>query len=255
MKLHHAQFRLLFPLLVLLGLLGVVPAAYATDACCYITGVNSKTDVVTAKVNSTGQLFQFRLKNRAQLSQLKVGQAIYANLKTDQISLDGKNVVGSILYGSVGHLVPPNTNNPTAEAPSAAGATCNVMLVDRQRRQAVAEDQDASIFEFTASPAVLQNLQPQQRIYANFSRKKVSLDGKTVAGSITRIVDQTSPTGEIHPERENYQCLPGYCYCRGGRDGPDCQAMTGDPQACSKSGGFFECDSHGRCFCSRPPTK
>jgi|1185.fasta_scaffold153147_2 hypothetical protein len=112
MTVRNVQFRFLLVLLAFVVLLAAAPAAYSQNPCCHITGVNSRTDAVTAKVDASGQLFQFTLNNRAQTSQLKVGQPVYANLKTNQVSLDGTHVVGSVLYGSLGHLVPPNTNNP-----------------------------------------------------------------------------------------------------------------------------------------------
>lgn len=130
---------------------------------------------------------------------------------------------------------------------------CKVVIVDAAHHLAVAEDQNGQIFEFTASPAVLQGLQPGQLVYANFARKEVSLDGKNVSGAMTRVMSPdglgTAPTGSLQPHMaEAFQCEPGYCFCHGGRDSVDCQNMQ--TTAC---GSYFECDSRGRCFCSRRP--
>ena len=97
MNLRNAQFRLLFALFAFIVLLVAAPAAYASVPCCQITAINSQTGVVTAKVNATGQVFQFKLNDAAQVRTLKVGQAIYANMTAKQVSLDGKIPAGTIL--------------------------------------------------------------------------------------------------------------------------------------------------------------
>jgi hypothetical protein len=82
---------------VLILICVAAPAAHAIKACCQITSINTRTGIVTAKVNTTGQTLQFSLMNRAQLNQLQVGQALYANFKANQVSLDGKTPAGMIL--------------------------------------------------------------------------------------------------------------------------------------------------------------
>jgi hypothetical protein len=62
--------------------------------------------VITAKVTATGQSFAFMLNNRAQLSHFKVGESVYANFKTKQVSLDGTTIVGAIV--SIGAPIPAN---------------------------------------------------------------------------------------------------------------------------------------------------
>jgi hypothetical protein len=62
-----------------------------------VTAVDAKTGVVTAKVNSTGQVFTFTLTNRALISHLRPGQGVYVNLGKKQVSLDGKSTSGTIL--------------------------------------------------------------------------------------------------------------------------------------------------------------
>ena len=147
-----------------------------------------------------------------------------------------------------------------AAAPAAYAVTpcCDIILVNSARHLAVAEDASGRIFEFTAGPSVLMALKAHQKIYANFSKKQISLDGQRPSGTITRIVQGPSIAqgrngGGAHPERANFTCTDGYCVCRGGENGPDCTKMKKDPSACSHNGGYWECDSHGRCFCSRPP--
>src|SRR3954469_5235259 len=62
-----------------------------------ITAVNAKTGVVTAKVNSAGQVFTFTLANNALLRQVQAGQGVFVNLGRKQVSLDGKTASGTIL--------------------------------------------------------------------------------------------------------------------------------------------------------------
>ena len=77
-----------------------------------VTSVNEKTGVVTAKVNSTGQVFDFTLANKAELTRIHVGQGIFVNLGKKQVSLDGKSASGTIITGA----------SPSGEKPSASVA-------------------------------------------------------------------------------------------------------------------------------------
>src|ERR1700674_4734818 len=67
------------------------------NPCCAITAINASTGVVTAKVNANGNIFQFQVTNAALLNSLKVGQGVYANFTTNQVSLDGSTVCCSIV--------------------------------------------------------------------------------------------------------------------------------------------------------------
>jgi len=62
----------------------------AGQACCNITSIDAATGTVTAKVIATGKTFDFKVTNQALLQSLKLGQAVYANFTTHQVSLDGK---------------------------------------------------------------------------------------------------------------------------------------------------------------------
>jgi hypothetical protein len=66
-----------------------VPALRAGEPCCGITSINAKTGEVTARVNATGQTLSFTVTDAKVLSAMKVGQAIYANLATRQVSVNG----------------------------------------------------------------------------------------------------------------------------------------------------------------------
>lgn len=62
-----------------------------------ITAVDAKTGMVTGKVNSTGQVFEFTLANKALTSRLHTGQGVYVNIGNRQVSLDGKTAAGNIV--------------------------------------------------------------------------------------------------------------------------------------------------------------
>ena len=79
-------------------------AAFATSAraqapCCSVTAINAATGVVSAKVNANGETFQFKLTNANLLKELRVGEGVYANFTTHQVSLDGKTIAGPITSG------------------------------------------------------------------------------------------------------------------------------------------------------------
>jgi len=85
-------------LLPILGAFFAVPSVRAqqnTPACCQVIGYDSNAQVYSAKVNSSGETFQFKVTKI--LPALKVGQPIYANLTAREVSLDGKAVVGQIV--------------------------------------------------------------------------------------------------------------------------------------------------------------
>jgi hypothetical protein len=88
-----------------------LPAPTPPAACCSITAINTSTGVVTAKENATGKIFQFKVANAALLNSLKVGQGVYANFATGQVSLDGSTMCCSII------------SPPQAPAPPAAPVT------------------------------------------------------------------------------------------------------------------------------------
>lgn len=75
-------------------------AAQAAEPCCTITAIDKQTGVVTAVVKQTGRQFQFEAPNAQTLAGLKVGQGVYANLRSQQVSLDGKKACCRIIMAS-----------------------------------------------------------------------------------------------------------------------------------------------------------
>ena len=72
------------------------PAGATGKPCCVVTAIDARTGLVTAKVRATGKTFQFKADAAARRS-LKVGSAVFANFKTNQISLDGKKACCQIV--------------------------------------------------------------------------------------------------------------------------------------------------------------
>jgi hypothetical protein len=58
--------------------------------CCGITAVDQSTGIVTARVMSTGTIFQFKVMDSATLNNLQRGQGVFANLPAKRVSLNGK---------------------------------------------------------------------------------------------------------------------------------------------------------------------
>jgi len=216
MNLRNTQFWLLFALLAFGMLLAATPAAYAGEPCCQITAINTQTGVVTAKVNATGQVFQFTLNNRAELRQLRVGQGVYANLSSKTISLDGRAVAGSVMSiaapaapidGGRVSIAPVDgarapatsataaaTTSPAASsagtsASGAAATCCSITAINSSTGVVTAKvNATGQTFQFNLNnPAQLHSLQVGQGVYANLEAKQVSLDGKSVSGAIKTI--------------------------------------------------------------------
>jgi hypothetical protein len=158
---------------------GVAAAQWLNNArnpsmpCCPITAINGTTGIVTAKVNATGQTFQFTLTNKTLYGQLRMGKAVYANLSAKTVSLDGRTAAGSIVSIAAAPATKPSACCAVTDISSNTGVvTANVNATGQA-------------FQFTLSNAAsFQQLRAGTPVYANFSAKTVSLDGKTAAGSI-----------------------------------------------------------------------
>jgi len=161
--------------------------------CCAITSIELTTGIVTAKENSSRQTFQFKVSDAALLRSLKIGQGVFANLKTGQISLDGKNVCCTIL--SVGT---PQSNAPAQATPSIPHASpppgpnapcCGITSVDPGKNIASAkENSTGHAFQFKANnPGAMGSLKVGESIYANFRNMQVSVDGRNPFGTIVSL--------------------------------------------------------------------
>lgn len=87
-----------------------------------------------------------------------------------------------------------------AVSASAQGPCCEVTAVNAANRVAVARDgASGRLFQFTLqNPALFSQLRVGQKIYANFSARQVSLDGRSLAGAILNIA-APAPTPAPQP--------------------------------------------------------
>ena len=99
---------------VLLATLAPVARAQALSRCS-ITAINESTGIVSAKVNESGAVFQFKVTDAKLLAGLHVGQDVYANFTTRQVSLDGKKMCCEITS-------PPQAPAPVSAPPASAPA-------------------------------------------------------------------------------------------------------------------------------------
>jgi hypothetical protein len=99
-----------------------VTGARAQAPCCSIAAVDARTGIVSAKVNADGAVFQFRVTNANLLKQLRVGQGVYANFTTHEVSLDGKTIAGPIISGPQAPAPSPAAPVPAPVAPRPAAA-------------------------------------------------------------------------------------------------------------------------------------
>lgn len=113
----------------LLGALAPIASAQV-PACCTITAVDVRSATAIAKVNATGQTFEFRVADPKLLSGLRVGQPIYANFAAKQVSLDGRTPCGTITSGPS-----PSTGKSAAGGgSSAAPAGLTTTVADKRHR-------------------------------------------------------------------------------------------------------------------------
>src|SRR6476469_1610477 len=149
------------------------PRARAADPCCQITNVDSRSGVVTAQDRNTGHTFQFTASPNV-LQKLKLGQGVFANFKTNQVSLN--NIAPCCeITNSGGETATRSAPNPNNVQPC-----CEITQIDKRTGVATATDKTTGHnFQFTASASVLQHLRVGQHVYANFRKKQVSLNNAT----------------------------------------------------------------------------
>lgn len=78
-----------------------------------------------------------------------------------------------------------------------------------------------------------------------------SATNSSVSAAAGTVSSSTSATGSTAKAMgTGFKCDPGsgVCYCTGGKNSADCQALGSDPRCGTKIG----CDGIGRCYCSPP---
>jgi len=174
---------------VALPLLRTEALAQGSAPTAEITAINEATGVVTAKVKSSGQLFQFTPTNKAQLGQLKIGQPVFANFGARQISFDGKSPAGTILSIPTADKGSPGTSVASKGTGVKGAAPIDGVITNINASSGVVTAKVNSTGEFftfsLANASQLKGLKVGQHVFANFSNKHVSLDGRTSVGTIT----------------------------------------------------------------------
>jgi hypothetical protein len=165
--------------------------AQGSPPAAEITAINETTGVVTAKVNSTGQLFQFTPNNKAQIGQLKIGQPVFVNFTSRQISFDGKSPSGTILSIPAANKGSAGTSVASKGIPTGVKGVAPIdgiiTSINADTGVVTARvNSTGEFFTFTvANASQLKTLKVGQRVLANFGNKHVSFDGKTAAGTVT----------------------------------------------------------------------
>lgn len=110
------------------------PAASGPEglaACCDITTIDKAKNLVSARERGSGRIVEFKVADSAVLQRLKVGQDVYANFRTKQVSVDGKALCCTITSVAAGSptvasktsgqsLAPVAKAPPRTEAPKVA---------------------------------------------------------------------------------------------------------------------------------------
>ncbi len=100
--------------------IGSGESAAQTPACCTITAIEAGTGLVSAKVTANGNVFQFKVATPAVLASLKLGQGVYANFTTRQVSLDGRAACCAITSGPQAPIAVPGPVRAPAAVPAPA---------------------------------------------------------------------------------------------------------------------------------------
>ncbi len=111
--------RYFAPAIIVISLAPVSARAQTPTACCSITTVEAATGVVTGTITANGNVFQFKVTNARTLATLRVGQGVFANFRTRQVSLDGRTACCAITSGPNAPTAAP-APRPPAPAPTPA---------------------------------------------------------------------------------------------------------------------------------------
>ncbi len=132
--------------------MGAIPnkAAPAVEPCCTITSIVTYTGVVTATEKSTGKTLQFKVAQPALLNSLKVGQGVYANFGSGQVSVDGEQpccaIVSAPATPGAAHLAVGAIPNKAAPAETPC---CSITAMDNKTGMVTArEDATGRIITF-----------------------------------------------------------------------------------------------------------
>jgi hypothetical protein len=106
-------------------------SAAQTPPCCTITAIEAGTGLVSAKVTANGNVFQFKVATPAALASLRVGQGVYANFTTRQVSLNGRAACCAITSGPEAKAAAPASARPPTVQPAPVPAPAPPAAVSR----------------------------------------------------------------------------------------------------------------------------
>lgn len=84
----------------------VPPEVSAGTPCCSITTIDMKTGIVTAKNTATGETFEFKLGNAAQIRNIKIGDPVSTDSQTREVTVHSFQPVDGILIKTPMHPPP-----------------------------------------------------------------------------------------------------------------------------------------------------
>lgn len=102
--------------------------------CCEITAIDDRTGRVSARSAAAKRDFEFVVTDRAQLTRLKVGQPVFANFKTNRVSITGIAACCTIVLAAptkaAGPPPPPSAmdKKPTTKPTTSSLDSMNVDL-------------------------------------------------------------------------------------------------------------------------------
>ena len=123
------HLKIAFSIVALAVAIAATAGAQATP-CCAIVSIDARTGLIAAKVNASGQTFQFKVGSPLMTRTLRVGQAIYANFSTNQVSLDGRTQCCAIVQSPKGGLavrVPGGAKAPASSSGVDIAAANNLL--------------------------------------------------------------------------------------------------------------------------------
>ena len=169
------------------------------EPCCSITGIDKSTGNVAAKETASGKSFSFKVTSTSLLNSLKIGQGVYANFTSGQVSVDGAAPCCSILstssgtpasqFGPIDGVTSGKRFGPIDSATSnnPVSPCCSITGINLQGATVTANaTATGRTFSFKVTNAgLLNSLKIGQGVYANFATRQVSVDGLTPCCAIT----------------------------------------------------------------------
>jgi len=86
----------------------VPPEVSAATPCCTITSIDMKTGIVTGKDTATGETFEFKLGNAAQIRNIKIGDQVSTDFQNREVTVHSFQPVDGIIVKAPMH--PPTVN-------------------------------------------------------------------------------------------------------------------------------------------------